>query len=608
MNAIEPDTTIGAEAIFASWLQTFGSSMERADVKSLLQCFDAQSYWRDFLAFTWEHRTFSGPQEIGQAMTHTLGRFKPCRIRLSTGRAAPRLIRRSSRTVVEGFFDFDTSVGHGTAFVRLLHNPADPMNPRVWMFLTTLQELHGSEERTGSRRPSGDEYAKNTVPNNWLDDRMVRREFADRDPEVLVIGAGHAGLILAAHLGLMGVDTLVIEKTARIGDVWRNRYHSLTLHNESTANHMPFMPFPETWPVWLSKDRLGGWLEAYAEALDINVWTGTELLSAQFDAANTRWDARLRLSDGTERTIRCKHLVTAMGVSGSIPHIPVIEGIQDFKGEVKHSAHYTRGKAYAGKRAIVIGTGNSAHDVAQDLYVNGAAYVAMYQRSPTCVVSLEPSAKMVYNIYRELPSVHDIDLLTAAIPYPVLEDTYKFMSKRHAEIDGPMIAALNKAGFETYYGRDGTGFHMMYLRGEGGYYINVGCSDLIANGDVKVIQARDAERFVAEGLLMKDGTLIGCDLVVLATGFKNMQEGIRRLVSDEVADRVGSIWGFDEDNQMRAMWRRTAQDNFWVMGGSLIDARLHSRFLAIEIKAALEGILPERSALPLVPRSGDQPC
>ena len=608
MNVIERETAVGAEAVFASWLQTFGSAMEKADVQALLQCFDAQSYWRDYLAFTWEHRTFSGPQEIGQAMTLTLGRFKPSRIRLSQGRAAPRMVRRASKTVLEGFFDFDTTVGHGTAFVRLLHDPTDPMNPHIWMFLTTLQELHGSEEPVRTRRPSGDEYAKNTVANNWLDDRTAERAFADRDPEVLVIGAGHAGLILAAHLGLMGVDTLVVEKTPRIGDVWRERYHSLTLHNESTANHMPFMPFPETWPVWLSKDRMGGWLETYAESLDINVWARTELLSAQFDAANSRWDTRLRLNDGTERAIRCKHLVTALGVSGSIPHIPDIPGIKDFGGEVKHSAHYTRGKAYAGKRVIVIGTGNSAHDVAQDLYVNGAAYVAMYQRSPTCVVSLEPSATMVYKIYRELPSVDDIDLLTAAIPYPVLEDTYKFMSRRHAELDGPMIAALNKAGFETYYGRDNTGFHMMYLRGEGGYYINVGCSELISNGDVKVIQARNTERFVEEGLLMKDGTLIGCDLVVLATGFKNMQEGIRRLVGDEVADRVGSIWGFDEDKQMRNMWRRTAQDNFWVMGGALIDARLHSRFLALEIKASLNGTLPGRSALPLVPRIGGQSC
>jgi hypothetical protein len=211
---------------------------------------------------------------------------------------------------------------------------------------------------------------------------------------------------------------------------------------------------------------------------------------------------------------------------------------------------------------------------------------------------------MVYNVYNEGVPVDDVDLMTAALPYPVLVDTYQFMTRRHRELDRELIARLNRAGFETYYGRDDTGFHMMYLRGEGGYYINVGCSDLIADGKVGVLQARDCEGFVPEGLRLRSGETVPCDLVVLATGFKNMQEGVRKLVGDEIADRLGPIWGFDEDHQMRNMWRRTAQDNLWIMGGALIDARLHSRFLAIEIKAALEGILPARSELPWVPRAG----
>lgn len=227
----------------------------------------------------------------------------------------------------------------------------------------------------------------------------------------------------------------------------------------------------------------------------------------------------------------------------------------------------------------------------------------LYQRSPTCVVSLEPSATSVFQIYREGP-VEDIDLATSAIPYPVLEDTYKFMTKRSAEKDAKLLADLNEAGFQTYFGHDDTGFHMMYLRGEGGYYINVGCSDLIIERKVGVLNARDADRFVETGLRMKDGTIVECDLVVLATGFRNMQENIRRFLGDEIADKLGPVWGFDEDHQMRNMWRRTAQDGLWVMGGALIDARLHSRYLAIEIKASLEGLLPSREVMPIVPRGG----
>ncbi len=592
-----------ATALFGAWLESFGAALEAGDTEVLRGMFDETGHWKDLLAFTWEHRTFSGRAQIGDALAATWSRVRPQGVRLAAGRSAPRLRRRSARDVLEGYFDFDTHYGHGTAFVRLTVQGSHAPDMKVWLMLTTLQELRDHKERVGRSRPTFDEYARNTTPTNWLDDRRAQAAFTDRNPEVLIVGAGHAGLILAARLAQLGVDTLVIEKGERVGDNWRERYHTLTLHNESTANHMPYMPFPESWPVWLPKDKLAGWLESYAEAMDTNVWTRTELLSSSFDAGSGHWTARI-CREGVEQELHCKHLVVAIGVSGSIPNMPAMPGLQSFRGEVMHSSGFTSGTAYRGKRAIVVGTGNSAHDVAQDLYLNGAAEVWIYQRSPTCVVSLKPSAIMVYSVYNEGAPVDDVDLMTTAIPYPVLHDTYRFMTTRHRALDAELIERLHARGFETWYGKDDTGFHMMYLSGDGGYYINVGCSDLIAEGKIGVIQARDSEGFVAEGLRMKDGNTVPCDLVVLATGFRNMQEGVRQLVGDAIADRLGPIWGFDEDWQMRNMWRRTAQDNLWIMGGALIDARLNSRFLAIEIKAALDGVLPARSEMPWVPRDG----
>lgn len=602
MTVMEKVVSLHARDLFSAWLVTFGSALENGSVDRIVEHFAEECYWKDYLAFTWEHRNFAGHDDISRAFQASIGVTAPRNVRIAADRMAPRLLRRSGRKLLEGFFDFDTEVGVATGFVRLLHNDLQPAQPQIWQFLTALQHLHGCEARVGARRPSGNEYAMNTTPNNWSDDRAQRCAYADRNPEVLIVGGGHAGLILAARLGQMNVDTLVVDKLPRLGDVWRNRYHSLTLHNESTANHLPYMPFPETWPIWLSKDRLAGWLESYAEFQELNVWTATELQSATYDETSQNWTVTLRTPNEV-RTLQCKHLVIATGVSGSIPNKPKMDGLDDFKGEIRHSGEYTRGGAYRGKKAIVVGTGNSGHDIAQDLSTNGAENVWLYQRSPTCVVSLEPSATSVFQIYREGP-VEDIDLTTSAIPYPVLEDTYKFMTKRSAEKDAKLLADLNEAGFQTYFGHDDTGFHMMYLRGEGGYYINVGCSDLIIERKVGVLNARDADRFVETGLRMKDGTIVECDLVVLATGFRNMQENIRRFLGDEIADKLGPVWGFDEDHQMRNMWRRTAQDGLWVMGGALIDARLHSRYLAIEIKASLEGLLPSREVMPIVPRGG----
>jgi hypothetical protein len=492
--------------------------------------------------------------------------------------------------MIEAYFDFDTSIGTGTGFARLLLNDSRPTHSKASIVLTTLQQLSGYEERIGSRRPTGIEYSTNFAGDSWLDKRRKSQAYADRDPEVLIVGGAQSGLILAARLVQRGVDVLVVEKSARLGDVWRQRYHSLTLHNEVWANSLPYLPFPPTWPTFVPKDKLAGWLEYYAEAMEINSWTSTELVSATYDAAKRVWNAQLRRHDGTIRAMTVPHLVLATGGVSGVPKAPILPGLDSFAGEIVHSSAFTSGLAYRGKNAIVIGAGTSGHDVAQDLSSNEAAHVTMVQRGPTCVISLVPSGTMVYSVYGEGPPPEDIDLLTASVPYPVMKEAYQWLTKKTCALDQALLDGLRAVGFELDFGEDETGFHMMYLRRGGGYYLNVGCSNLIASKAIGIVQNRDTDRFVSDGLLLKDGTKIPADLVVLATGFSNQQENVRNLLGDEVANRVGPIWGFDEHHTMRNMWRRTAQDHLWIMGGSLIDARLNSTFLALEILAELRGI------------------
>jgi cation diffusion facilitator CzcD-associated flavoprotein CzcO len=590
--------------ILEPWLRDFAEALEARDVDRLVQMFDADGHWKDILSFTWEHRTFSGRPQIKAALAATLANAAPSRLRLAQNRAQPRLVKRSGKAVIEAYLDFDTKVGRGTAFVRLLVASEGPFNPRVWLLLTTLQALRDFEENVGDRRPSGDEYAMNEHGRSWRQDRETRQSFVDRDPEVLVVGAGQAGLTIAARMSQLGIDTLVVEKSSRVGDVWRDRYESLTLHNEIMANHFPYAPFPETWPLWLTKDHVALWLENYAQIMGLNVWTDTALAGARYDESARTWTASLSSADGTERSIKCRHIVLALGVSGGLPSIPRLPGDDQFRGDVLHSSAFKDGATYKDKRVLVVGTGNSGHDVAQDLVVKGADKVWMLQRGPCCVISLEPGAAMVYRLYREGLPIEDVDLVNAAIPYPMLEDTFRFITRKAAELDKDLLDDLSNAGFKTYFGRDGTGFQMMFMRGEGGYYIDVGCSKLIADGTIGVIQAEDTVGLVKDGLRMNDGRVIACDAVILATGFQNMQEQIRLLLGDQIADRIGPVWGFDEHFQMRNMWRRTAQPGLWITGGSLLDSRLYSRFLALEVKAELLGILPRKADLPSArPRS-----
>jgi len=599
MAELEHIAVRSALADFQEWTAKFAAALDARDAGRLVRFFAPDGHWKDLLAFTWEHRTFSGLERIEPALAATLEYVQPKKFQVAAGRSPPRYQRRSAKDVLEGYCDFETRFGRGTAFIRLVFAGNPPHDPKIWLLLTTLQALHGCEEQVAGKRPTGDEFAKNESGRSWREHRSQRRAYADRNPEVIVVGAGQAGLTIAARLGQLGVDALVVEKLARVGDNWRNRYESLTLHNEIMANHLPYLPFPETWPLWLSKDQVANWLESYAEHLEINVWTSTSLSQAHYDEIERIWRVTLRTADDEERVFTCRHLVVATGASGALPNVPKLPGIDAFSGRVMHSSGFRTGAEFSGKRVVVVGTGNSGHDIAQDLVVQGARQVWLLQRGPTCVVSLTPTAAMVYKIYGEDAPTEDVDLMNAATPYPVLEDSYRFITRRGAEFDSELLSGLAKAGFKTYFGSDGTGFQMMFMRGEGGYYIDVGCSKLIIEGTISVIQAEESSQWVERGLAMRDGSVIECDAVILATGFQNMQETIRAILGGKIADKLGPVWGFDEHYQMRNMWRRTAQPGLWLTGGALLDSRLYSRFLAIEIKAELSGWLPAPSDLPL---------
>lgn len=590
-----------AATVFSAWLAEFGAAMDDRDPARAAACVVDDGYWRDILSLTWDYRTHSGRVEIEPALKTAISDLRPRAVRPAPGRTPPRLVKRAARLVVEAFFDFDTTVGRGTGFVRLPLEDSDPLRSRAWLLLTTLQELRGFEEQIGDRRPTGVEYSENVAGDNWLDQRVKEQEYADRDPAVLIVGGGQSGLVLAARLRQFGVDALVVEKNERIGDNWRNRYHSLTLHNEVWANSLPYLPFPETWPTFLPKDKLAGWLEAYAEFMELNTWTGAEFVGADYSETEQRWTAHVRRADGTARAVRPTHLVLATGTVSGIAYRPELPGLGEFRGDVLHSSEFIGATEFQGTRALVVGTGNSGHDVAQELWNNGAAAVTMVQRNPTTVVSLVPSGTLVYALYSEGPPVEDMDLVTLAIPYPVLRDTYQHLTRRTSDYDKELLDRLRAAGFKTDFGPDDTGFHMKYLRSGGGYYINVGCSDLIADRRIGIVQADEVDRFTADALLLTDGRSIGADVVVLATGYENQQELVRRVLGDEIADKVGPIWGFDDNQFMRNMWTRTEQDHLWIMGGALNECRLYSRFLALLIKADLEGLLPAR---PRVPRPG----
>ena len=573
----------GAADIAAAWLARLDGAF-RAGGDDLAALFEPGGYWRDVVALTGTYATFEGRAELAEALAARAELVRPRGFRLAAGRAPPRRVTRIGRDVVEAIFAFETEQGRGSGVVRLGDEDGAV---RAWTFLTTLDEWkgHGVQAR---RAEPGDPNRRDFGETNWLDRRRERLAYADRDPAVLVVGGGQAGLAIAARLTQLGIDTLIVDREARIGDNWRRRYHALVLHNQVQVNHLPDMPFPKGWPTYIPKDKLANWFEAYVEALELNFWTSTEFEAAVRDEASGHWTVTLRRGDGSTRTMHPRQVVLATGASGT-PNLPDIPTLERFEGEVMHAGRYTDGARWAGRRALIVGTGTSAHDIAQDLWSSGAA-VTLVQRSPTMIVNVEPSAQLAYALYDEGPSTEDCDLLATAMPTPLTRRAHQIYTQRSRELDKPLLDALEARGFRLAYGDGGTGWQFLYLTRGGGYYFNVGCSELVARGEVGLVQYGEIDGFEPDGVRLTGGGRMPVDLVVLATGYKGQEHLVRKLFGDAVAERVGPIWGFGQGHELLNMYVRTPQPGLWFIAGSLAQCRINSKYLALQIQAEELGL------------------
>jgi putative flavoprotein involved in K+ transport len=580
-----------AATAVTDWLSAFDAALAAEDAAAAAELFVEDCYWRDLVSFTWNITTAEGRPAITEMLEHTLARTKPRDWRITAGEEPTE-----ADGVTEAWIQFETAVGRGRGQLRL-------RDGRAWTLLTTLYELTGHEEPARDRRPKGAEHGIHRDRETWLDrrEREARELGYETQPYVLVVGGGQGGIALGARLRQLDVPTIVIDKHPRPGDQWRSRYKSLCLHDPVWYDHLPYIKFPDNWPVFAPKDKIADWLESYTRVMELNYWSNTRAVDASYDEVTQEWTVTVE-RDGVPVVLRPKQLVLATGMSGK-PNVPDLPGKERFRGDQHHSSAHPGPDAYRGKKCVVIGSNNSAFDICGALWENGAD-VTMVQRSSTHIVRsdslMEIGLKALYSEEAVAGGMttEKADLVFASLPYRIMHEFQIPLYDQMRERDKDFYERLEKSGFEHDWGDDGSGLFMKYLRRGSGYYIDVGAADLVANGDVALVKGQ-ADHLTEHSVVLTDGTELPADLVVYATGYGSMNGWAADLISQEVADRVGKVWGLGSDTtkdpgpwegEQRNMWKPTQQEGLWFHGGNLHQSRHYSLYLALQLKARKEQI------------------
>jgi indole-3-pyruvate monooxygenase len=324
---------------------------------------------------------------------------------------------------------------------------------------------------------------------------------------VIILGAGPSGLAAAACLREKGVPFLLLERAGAVGSTWRAHYERLHLHTIKHFSALPGLPWPATVPMYPSREDVVAYLERYAAKFQIEPRFGCNVESARHDGS--QWVVR-----AGEAEIHAPALIVATGYN-RVPRLPTWPGQDRFRGSLLHSSAYKNGAAYRGKRALVVGLGNSGGEIALDLWEHGAE-TALSVRSPVHVVprdllGLVPAQVNSLFLLGRLPP-RIADRIATALLGRVVGDLSPY--GLHRPKLGPITQVLEKGRIPL---------------------IDIGTVELIKQGVLKVFPG--PRELTEEGVIFTDGREIPVDLIVCATGYRAALEGVLADAARHVDER-----------------------------------------------------------------------
>ncbi|KAH7412687.1 hypothetical protein BKA64DRAFT_692065 [Cadophora sp. MPI-SDFR-AT-0126] len=527
----------------------------------------------DSLALTGSYRTFYSAKKVVSAWQETFNNQIPEDLTL-----VPNTARAVNVPDVSSWINADFM------FKVSAHGPEHNNGQwKIWMLRTALQGLAGYENVDVLDPVVSHETAPYEATKEYGELVKRHKHETAQHFDVIVVGCGQAGLGVGGRLQALNVSYLVIDRFGAIGDSWNTRYDSTKLHTVREFGHLPFYrTYDSSYPEFLTKGDIAKGHQDYVKRFGIS----TELVSSSWSTEENLWTCKL-IRDGEHVTFTSVHLVFACGSSGRSPVMPALPNREQFRGKVLHSSDYHNSSEWKGSREVVVGSANTAHDVADDMLRAGLKSVTMIQRGRTWVLPAEHYMMVVKTSYNATIPTEKPDLESMSLPLPIRRQIAGNYVHTLARNDSERFDALEKAGFNVERYGDITSVIFERL---GGHYMDVGTSSKISEGLIKVKSGSPPKSYTPDGLLLEDGTEVKADVIIFTTGFvQNMRSIAGLIVGPEVESQLEVFWGLNEEGELKGAFKHTGHPGVWFTGGDIALARYYSQFIALQIKAHLMG-------------------
>ncbi|KAJ0131514.1 Ankyrin-1 [Fusarium oxysporum f. sp. albedinis] len=590
--------------------------------------------WRDLFVLTGTLRTFHGEEIIVPVWQQLSRTKKPIEFAFVPG--SSKVVRLGETYAwIQAKFTFNVAGPPEcvcSGYIGLV--PESESNWKIWLLTTMLEKLQAfpSPDSFASWRTQDNVVAAN---NNGVQDAGLsstgHSTTATRTAEALdnshhecvTVGAGFSGLCVAGRLKAMGVSCLILESNPKVGDTWLNRYETVRYHTSKYFSDFPVESiFAHDYPYYLEGKDLARGFQEYVDKMRLvsNVLVSSTLESGTLDKTTNTWTLNINHA-GNPMSITASHIVLATGIGNKVPLYPNMENEGVYGGMLLHSADYKTARSWKGKSGVVIGTANTgklslgvilrtywrpiitrflflclAHDVASDMLAAGLKSVTMVQRGRTRKslfpydVRLYSAALLTYAssaMYHLDCDTEESDRDLFSIPLAILRKQSLIGSKPAVDSDHERFDALERRGFRVERYID---LWKCMCERNGGHYQDVGCSAKIAAGLIKIKSDARMTGYTPTGLVFTDGSRLDADVIVFCTGYVNdIRKQASQLFGHEIGNQLDDLWGVDSEGELRGVFKPTPVPGLWFHGGGVSHSRFYSRFLALQIKAALAG-------------------